>query len=195
MLNERGTQVDEFLKAFAEDPRLEISTPPPPRLKHSSAPEGVSGGEWKRAIDLQENVAGLFKPGEFAEILPDLAASDHRAVRMPGNHGEWAFRISGKDVVARKRAARCKVYVVARVEKAAPASTNAPAFVAGVYDTDKKDYPAQLKVSFKEATEAYKSWLVGEFEPGATRDIFVAPANHPGVKAVWVDRVYLVPSK
>ena len=41
------------------------------------------------------------KPGEYAEIQPDLAASDRRAVWMPGKHQEWAFRISGKALPAK----------------------------------------------------------------------------------------------
>jgi hypothetical protein len=193
-LNERGAQVEEFLKGFAEDPKLDVGVPPPVRLKHASPPPDLPGNEWKQAIDLQENVAGLFKPGEYAEILPDLSASDHRAVRMPGSHSEWAFRISGRDIEKRKAAGRYKLYVIVRVEKSSTPSVEAPAFVAGVYDTEKKDYPAQRKVSYKQATEGYRSWLVGEFDPGASRDIFVAPASHPGIKAVWVDRICLVPS-
>lgn len=193
VLNEGGKQVDDFLKAFTEDPKLDVTNPPPPRLKQASAPPDLPSSEWKHAMDLQENVAGLFKPGEFAEILPDLAASDHRAVRMPGTHSEWAFRISGKDIMAGKPAQMCRLYVVARVEKNTNSSTDAPAFVAGVYDTEKKDYPAQRKVSLPESEERYKSWLIGEFETGASRDIFVGPASNPEVKAVWVDRAYLVP--
>jgi hypothetical protein len=192
-LNERGTQVDEFLKPLSDDPKLDVSVPPPVRLKQASAPQDLPASEWKHAIDFQENVAGLFKPGEFAEILPDLAASDHRAVRMPGNHSEWAFRISGKNISAGRRAEKCRLYVVARVEKSSGSGTNALAFVAGVYDTEKKDYPAQRNATLQDASESYKSWLVGDFEPGATRDIFVAPLSNPAVKAVWVDRVYLVP--
>jgi len=155
----------------------------------------LSGVSLKGAVDLQDNVAGLSKPGEFAEILPDLKASDHRAVRMPGSHSEWAFRISGKDILARKPAKKCKLYVIARIEKQPATNSASMAFVAGVYDNDKKDYPAQSKVNFADATEEYRAWPIGTFEPSANRDIFVAPASNPAVKAVWVDRVYLLPEQ
>ena len=112
---------------------------------------------------------------------------------MPGSHSEWAFRISGKDIMARHPATKCKVYVIARVEELGTTNDTSTAFVGGVYDNEKKDYPAQLKINLNEAIDKYHTWLIGSFEPSATRDIFVAPASNPAVKAVWVDRVYLVP--
>jgi hypothetical protein len=114
---------------------------------------------------------------------------------MPGSHSEWAFRISGKDIMARHPAGKCRVYVIARVEKSAGTNDASTAIVAGVYDNKTKEYPAQLKLSAAEATENYRTWPVGVFEPSASRDVFVAPASNPAVKAVWVDRVYLVPER
>jgi len=116
-------------------------------------------------------------------------------VRMPGNHSEWAFRISGKDVMSRHPAPKLSLYIIARIKKQEGTNSTPVAFVAGVYDNDKKDYPAQSKIAFVDATEEYRAWLIGTFEPSPSRDIFVAPASNPSVKAVWVDRVYLVPER
>jgi len=41
----------------------------------------------------------------------------------------------------------------------------------------------------------YLSHLIGTFTPSPERDIFVAPVANPDVKAVWVDRVILVPAR
>jgi hypothetical protein len=186
-------QVEAFLKPFEKDPDLNVSAPFPPRLKNPAPPADLEAGSRKHGIDLQDNLAVLYKPGEFAEILPDPAASDHRAVRMAGNHSEWAFRINGKDIAAKHPPTRCKLYVVARVKK--DSSTNSSvAFAAGIYDTEKKDYPAQSKVSVADASETYRSYLIGTFEPSRTRDIFVSPASNPAITALWIDRAYLVPA-
>ncbi len=160
VLNERGVQVETFLKAFETDPVLNIQTSPPPRLENPAAPPDLPPASLKGAVDLQDNVAALFKPGEFAAILPDLKASDHRAVRMPGNHSEWAFRISGKDIMARHPPKNCKLYVIARIKKQQSANAASVAFVAGVYDNEKKEYPAQSKINLVDATEDYRAWPI-----------------------------------
>ena len=139
--------------------------------------------------------SGTFvEPGEYAEVLPDLAASDHRAVRMPGNHSEWAFRINGKAIAASHPAKRCKLYVVARVEKDAGTNSSV-AFAVGIYDNEKKDYPTQAKINCLEAGQTYHSYFIGSFEPSESRDVFVSPASNAAVKAIWIDRAYLVPNR
>jgi hypothetical protein len=192
-MSERGLQVETFLKDFVTDPVLNVQTPALPRLKNPSPPADLPAASAKRSVDLQDNLAVLYKRGEFADILPDPKASDHRAVRMPGNHSEWAFRINGKDIMAKAPPKACKVYVIARVEKHPGTNTASVAFAAGVYDTERKDYPAQARIKLEDATQEYHAWPIGSFEPSATRDIFVSPASNPAVKAIWIDRVYLVP--
>jgi hypothetical protein len=63
-----------------------------------------------------------------------------------------------------------------------------------VYDSDRKDYPAQAKINLEQASGEYQAWPIGSFEPSPNRDIFVGPVSNPAVKAVWVDRVYLIPN-
>ena len=192
ILSEGGLQVETFLKPFDKDPDLNVQTPAPPRLQNPPAPSDLKANSTAGCIDLQDNLAVLYKPGEFAERLPDLTASDHRAVRMPGSHSEWAFRISGKEIMAKNPPTRCKLYIVARVGKQKATNTST-AFAAGVYDNAMKDYPAQAKFSFADAPETYRACLIGTFSPAESRDVFVAPASNPDIKAVWIDRAYLVP--
>ena len=193
VLSEGGLLVEDFLKAFADDPPLEkIKTPAPVRLKNPPPPSDLPGVNAKRSIDLQDNVATLYQPGQFAEILPDKSASDLRACWMPGDHAEWAFRISGANLPAKAQNGRWKIYAVVRVEKMADCKTDSVVFAGGVYNTKEKNYPAGFKVKAHDAGENYRSYLIGTVEINPDRDIWIAPAKNPGVKAIWIDRVYLI---
>jgi hypothetical protein len=198
-MNERGVQMEDFVKQVNSEVNFEVDVeqPPPRRAKQAGRPSDVSRAVWRKAVDLQDDLAALFKRGEFADIRPDPAATDLRAVRMPGNYSEWAFRIKG-DEIARRTAGNGKwnLNVVVRVEKlpGAKEGANAPAFGAGVYDGQSKTYPAEAKFPLAETIDTYKSYSIGLFEPAASRDIFVCPLSNPGVKAIWVDRVYLTPA-
>jgi hypothetical protein len=148
-----------------------------------------------KCVDLQDNLAGLYKPGECAEIRPDPAASDRRAAWMPGHHQEWAFRISGKTLPAKAQTGKWKVYAIVRVEKEPGAAADGIAFGAGVYDNAARSYPADFKARLGDTSETYRSYLVGTVETSPDCDIWVAPAGNQAVKAIYVDRVYLVPER
>ena len=113
---------------------------------------------------------------------------------MPGNHSEWAFRIPAAKI-PRSPTGAWQVYAVVRIEPNVAAKLDSMAFFAGVYDNAAKDYPANAKFSISEASKEFRSYLVGTFEPGADRDIFVSPAGNADASAVWVDRVVLVPRR
>ena len=66
---------------------------------------------------------------------------------------------------------------------------------AGVYDNAAKSYPAQARFSVSNTGAGYRSHLIGNFAPNEHRDIYVAPAGQSGVRALWVDRIYLVPAR
>jgi hypothetical protein len=193
VLSEHGLSLDEFLKPLATDPPEEKMQMPPKRLKNPAPPGDLPREILRGAVDLQDNIASLAKPGEWAEIRPDFGASDRRAVWMPGNHSEWAFRISGKQIPG-SPTGRWKLYAVMRVEKADNAGPESIAFGAGVYDNAAKNYPTEKKFFLHETANGYRSCFIGEFTPDTTRDIFVNPLSNPGVNAVWVDRIFLVPA-
>jgi hypothetical protein len=193
VLNEGGKKVDDFLQAFAQDPPDTNGPAPPKRLPHPPPPSDLRGLKAGKCIDLQDNVAALYKPGEYAEIRPDPAASDLRAVWLPGNHQEWAFRISGKSLPVKAQTGQWKVYAVVRVEKEPGAAPDGIAFAAGVYDNAARSHPADFKARLEDTSEAYRSYLVGTVETSPDRDIWVAPAANRSVRALYVDRVFLVP--
>jgi hypothetical protein len=198
VLNERGLQVEDFLKPFAVDSPDANGPAPPKRLVHPPAPadlRALHGFRSRGCVDLQDNLAVLFKPGEFADIRPDPAASDLRAVWMPGIHAEWAFRIPGKSLPANAQHGSWKVYAVVRVEKAPDAAPDSVAFSAGVYDNEARSHPASLTVRVRDADSAYHSYLVGVVETNPERDIWVAPAANKSVRTIYLDRVFLVPAQ
>jgi len=193
VLNEPGLKVDDFLKAFAQDPSDPKGPPPPKRALHPRPPSDLRGLRPGQCVDLQDNLAALFKPGEFAEIQPDAKASDFRAAWMPGNHREWAFRIIGKTLPPKARSGKWRVYAVVRVERQPGAAPEGIAFDAGVYDSVTRAYPASFKVPVAETVDAYRSYLLGTVDISPDRDIWVAPAANKAVKAIYVDRIFLVP--
>jgi hypothetical protein len=193
-LSEGGLSVDAFLANFATDPPQTNRPPPSKRLTHPLPPADLPAGASRTCVDLQDNLASLFKPGEFAEIRPDEAASDRHAVWMPGSHQEWAFRINGSKLPEQARHGKWRVYAVVRVEKTTEGASDSVAFGAGVYDNQVRSYPADVKVKLTEVGDGYRSYLLGTVEFSADRDIWVAPPGNKGVKAIYVDRVYLVPA-
>jgi Domain of unknown function (DUF4838) len=193
-MNESGQTVEQFLEAHGQDLKTDYRTNPPARLSKAPAPTDIPGINRTQCIDLQDNKAHLYKPGEFAEIQPDLGASDRRAVWMPGSHKEWAFRISGSELPKKAYLGKWKVYAVVRVEKCAQPAGGSSVFTAGVYDVKTKAYPANLNIPVAEASETYHSFLLGTVEFNADRDIWIAPSANKAIKAVYVDRVYLVPA-
>jgi len=132
LLSERGLRVEEFVNSFTNEPAA-LPSPPAKRLQKVALPADLRGKDLRGALDLQDNLARLAKPGEWAEIRPDATASDWRAVWMPGTHREWAFRIPAAKIPPSPKVA-WKAFVVVRVEKAAGARPDSAAFGAGIYD-------------------------------------------------------------
>jgi len=193
VLSEGGLQVESFLKSVAWDVADTNGPAPPKRLLHPALPSDLSGLNQRRCIDLQDNVAALYKAGEFAGIRPDTMASDLRAVWMPGTHREWAFRIRGTRLPAKAQQGKWKVYAVVRVETQPDASPDGLAFCAGVYDNRSRSHPADFKARVADTYSGYRSYLVGIAELSADRDIWVAPAANNCVRAIYVDRILLCP--
>ena len=194
VINEPGTTVDQFLKPFATDLPDTNGPEPIKRLKSALPPTDLHGISREACIDLQDNLASLYKPGRFAEIRPDATASDRRAVWMPGNHEEWAFRIAGSDIPARAYHGKWKVYAVARVDKGEKSAPESVAFSAGVHDNRTQSSVADLQVKLSDVCPGYRSYLVGAVELNPERDIWVAPSKSGATKDIYIDRIYLVPT-
>ncbi|MEZ6076902.1 MAG: hypothetical protein R3C56_14920 [Pirellulaceae bacterium] len=85
-----------------------------PPAKIPSQVEGVPVTDW---IDFQDGEFRISKAGEWTEFVEDANASDGRAVRMPGDHVEWATALSvSSDIVSLNP---WRVYVAARCDATA----------------------------------------------------------------------------
>lgn len=202
-VNEGGMTPEAFVLPFAIDPPEPVFAAQPKALANPPAPADLPGIVPAACVDAQEHLARLFNEGEFAEVRADPLASDGLAVRMPGSHYEWAFQIPVASLPRRAQTGKWRVYAVARVERFARGSDPQwPAFTAGVYDTAGKVGAAAITARVADVSETgYRSHLIGTVDLHAGQYVWVAPAINVsgtlavGVKAVWVDRVYLVPEK
>lgn len=194
-VRESGLTVEKFVAELGPDPALNLGPSPPKRLAKAPLPADLKGLSRRRAVDVQDDLATLAKPGEWAEVRPDPAASDLRAAWMPGSHKEWACAFRASQWPERARAGRWRVYVVARVEPAPGVKPSLPAFSAGVYDEQAKRTPASLNATLADAGDGYRSHLVGTVELNAHCQVYVAPAGNGAAQALWVDRVVLAPAE
>ncbi len=194
-MRESGLTVDKFLADFAEDPKREFGPPPPKRLRNPPPPSDLPRSSRAGAVELPDNLAVLARPGEWAEVRPDATASDRRAVWMPGRHKEWACTFVGSRLPAKAQRGHWDIYAVVRIEPGTETKPDAPAFSAGVYDEQARKSLASLSVSRAQAGEGYHSHLIGTVEMNPECEIYVAPAANDAARAVWVDRVFLVPAR
>ncbi len=191
VVSERGKQVSQFLADFQKDPP-DLGPEPPKRIWNPRPPKDLPNPH--HAIDLQDNSAVCYKPGEYSEIRFDPSASDLRAVWMPGTHQEWAFRIAGTQLPKRAQHGKWQVYVIARVETNDQCSPDTAAFSAGVYGNTNKEFVATITPKVKELGDGYHPHLIGTVKTDPDRDIWIAPSGDKHIKAIYIDRVYMVPA-
>jgi hypothetical protein len=196
-LNESGLTPQAFVARFAEDPPEPVLADLPKRRSNPPPPTDIPNIEARLAVDGQDDLARLWNEGEGAEVRADPLASDGLAVWMPGStHREWAFQIPISHLPAGARKGKWDIYAIVRVEKAPGTDPSSPAFTAGVYDTAARASRGDITVKISDtAPDRYQSYQLGTLDVNADQYIWVAPPAHPGVTAVWVDRVYFVPAR
>jgi hypothetical protein len=143
----------------------------------------------ERWIDVQDGEFTLHGEGRWAMAVEDPKASDGRAIKMPGNHPQWAVQWPVSTVVA--DGARWHVYVAIRCQGDA---TDGLALSAGLYDGDARRGRSQVRVDVPEVVDGeYHLIDLGAHALGERCYAWVAPPNRQdGIKAVFVDRVLLV---
>ena len=173
--------MDSYREAMVSIARC---TPPPP-----PGCEQISPNRW---LDIQDDEFNLARPGVWVKIAADPAASDGAAARLNGDHHEWAINMPlGYAELQKNPKQLWRLAVSIRVEQT---GTNGVAFSYGMYDTaEKKGYGAHTIKCTEVKGNGYASYELGAFPINASRYIWVAPAsNLANVKAVWVDRIFLV---
>ncbi|MGE5532509.1 MAG: DUF4838 domain-containing protein [Bacteroidota bacterium] len=177
-----GRGVESFAKRTISLGR--ISSPPPPGCEKLATEDFA---------DLQDPSFSLYREGEASMLEHDELASDKVAAKMPAFHNEWAVQqqlgIAGIDPEA-----TYSVYVSVRVEKA---GENGGAFSSGLYDVKNKKFVSDVKPTCKEITDnGYVTYKIATSKLHDQMYVWAAPAKNPeNVKAVWVDRFWLVKEK
>jgi len=123
----------------------------------------------------------------------DDKASDGVAARMPGTHREWAVqqRLNATGIDPN---AVYTCYVSIRCEKT---GDDGLAFSYGLYDVANRKGIGGGRVLCREVTDdEYHTYRIAETRLHPHMYFWVAPPQNPkNVKAVWVDRFWLVRKK
>lgn len=193
-LNEPGLTPQAFIARFAVDDPDPTPVVLPKRGERSPLPSDIPDITTIAAsvIDVQDDKATVHQEGIWGEMRGDPAASDGLAIRMPTTHNEWAFQLPISRLPETGQKGRWKIYAVIRVEGEED-TTNARAFTAGVWDAGAATSRGDIAVSRHDAGTGYRSYLLGTVATNAEQYIWVAPAQGSAAKAIWVDRILLVP--
>ena len=157
---------------------------------------GLPEGSW---IDYQEYEFNVHKANGWADFTNDDAASNGRAVRMPGDHFEWAVSQPLDATILKMPSSsgsndqpvKYRVYAAVRCEAVVG---DGPAMTLGVYDTKAKKGLAHKALNVDEIQGGeYKLIDLGEVELNPDSYLWAAPPKRPGeVTAVYVDRFVVV---
>ena len=165
---------------------------------------GLPEGSW---IDYQEFEFNVHKANGWADFTNDDAASNGRAVRMPGDHFEWAvsqqldatilkMSLSGgnNDPPAQSDPAGVPTYRVYAAVRCEAVANDGPAMTLGVYDPKTRRGLGQKALRVGEINGGeYKLIDLGEFQLTPSCYLWAAPPKRPGeVTAVYVDRFIVV---
>ncbi|MDD5599114.1 MAG: DUF4838 domain-containing protein [Victivallaceae bacterium] len=159
-----------------------------PELKirfRSCPPKEVStlaDDDW---FDVPMTNCRFWKMGKLVHWADDPAASSGRAVKMDGNHTEWAVQY----VPPPLSPVRC--YVVIRCDVKPGAASSGPAFTAGIYDNKNRRGTSISKTVALTADGKYHAYDLGVYYL-KNGYVWVAPVNNPEVKALYIDRIFFV---
>jgi hypothetical protein len=162
---------------------LQLRTRPP-----GPPPDACKELPRDRWVDYQDHLFTLHNPGAWVETVRDDAASDGLAARMPGNHTQWATQLPFANDVA--EANPWRVCIVLRCDSEAQGG---PAAEVGVYDNRTQRGLAGKVLQVADLAGArYRTVELGPIALDGQAYAWVAPVNRAEIRAVYVDRIYLV---
>ena len=169
-----------------------------PAAYSASVPEFLKDKPDSCWYDVQEGEFSTGKIGEWTFREEDAAASNGKAVRMPGTHHEWAVSAHASRLfellksLHGENASAPIVHLYASVRADSDANEG-DAMTMGVYDEEAKK--EVIFCSFPLAAikgAEYKLVDLGAFEPEKGMYFWAAPVQRDDLKNVWIDRVILV---
>lgn len=196
LMRESGQKPADFAAEVGGDPD-ELFYEPAKRHASTGLPDDLPAEERKSASTVQDDRAIIFREPDCSRFIADPAASDGVAVRMTAGPGSarGAMEFHGAKLARSFKPGRYKIYYVARVETTADAKGSATAFQARIHDGPLGKYVAERGIKVSEAGKDYRAHLVGTVDLSSYSRLWMGHASNPAVKAVWLDRVVLVPVK
>ncbi|TVS19135.1 MAG: DUF4838 domain-containing protein [Planctomycetaceae bacterium] len=154
--------------------------PPPERCRDLNA------DQW---FDVPAHQIHLARPGEWTCVVQDPLAADGHAVRMPGDHRQWAAQVRFSDDLRVGNPWRC--YVVARYEGSVD---DGVAMTMGIYDSRDGRSVAHHQVDVDSAIAGqYQVFDLGTHDLRGQMYLWVAPPERPGrIDSVLIDRIFFV---
>ncbi len=139
-------------------------------------------------VDIQDSEFRYHGLGHLVKIVDDELASDGKAARMSGNHTNWSVQYSIPADIA--QSGRWSCYVVARCESTQGEGT---AFTLGIYDGSSKQNIASVTETLDQTPrDEYRTYDLGVHKLTTDMYFWVTPPGNEIVKAVYVDRIFLV---
>ncbi|MDD3470525.1 MAG: DUF4838 domain-containing protein [Thermoguttaceae bacterium] len=143
-------------------------------------------------IDIQDyamDIAGAERG--WGSRVDDSAASDGRAIRMPGDHFEWATSFNFPKSIESAPEKKWHLWASVRCEATA---NDGKAMELGVYDSEQKKNEAYRVVNVPEINGLeYHMVDLGVHSLNATMYFWCAPPKRPNeVQAVYIDRLILI---
>ena len=138
--------------------------------------------------------------GEYTFSVADPAASNGKAVMMPGSHFEWATSCNVSPLlellepIEKGESPSYHVYAYVRCDASTDGGT---AMTAGIYDEKEKKGVAHMEISVPEIKGTdYRMIDLGTAPLTSTMYVWFAPPKRPDeVKAVYIDEIVVVREK
>lgn len=154
---------------------------PPPELCRD-----LDSDQW---FDVPAHQVHLARPGQWASVVQDPLAADGYAVRMPGDHREWAAQVRLSDDLRVGNPWRC--YVVARYEGS---GQDGLAMTMGIYDSRDGRGVVHRQVDVDPAVRGqYQVFDLGVHDLRGEMYLWIAPPERPGrIDSILVDRIFFI---
>jgi hypothetical protein len=153
--------------------------------------------QWYQVQDFEFNTVA---PNKWTFFIDDEKASNGKAVKMPGNHLEWAtnysfdtslFDLNPSETQTTEQP-KCRLYAAVRCEAK---TTEGKAMTIGIYDFSERKDVMTKPIAVSEISGEDYHWVdVGTFVLKSGYLLWLAPPKRPleEVEAVYVDRIVVV---
>jgi hypothetical protein len=144
----------------------------------------IPAADW---VELQGDWACLYGVGSLVYHVDDQSASDGKALRMPGSHGEWAIQMPLNAVVA-KGIKRGEIFVSVRGK----CTGDGDGFRFGLYDVNTDNRSAKRTVPASELSDSeYREFSLGVQDINSSSYVWVSPPKSEKVESIYVDRIFI----